>query len=172
MKNKKLDFINISFKDSDLLCKLSKNQRFKSYLKNHKEINADFDAFSEKKKSRFTYCVCSSEDKLLSLIITANVSREPPDYMKPWIAEEKETLWMDVVFLAKEEPNPEEAAELLAAFIVHCPKGIGALLSDPEATQSSTVALYEMVGFTRVSTFIKGQGFFKGTSHYLMKLPI
>jgi hypothetical protein len=167
MKNKKIDFINISIKDRELLDKLSKNKNFKSYLKDHKEIHADFSSLLEKKKPHFTYCVATSGDKLLSLIITADMTEDHPEYIKPWIEEEKKTLWMNLIFLDKVEET-----ELLLAFTTHCSKDNGALLADPEVKEESIIALYEAAGFTRVGTYIKGQGFFKGTSHYVMKLKI
>lgn len=172
MKSKKLELSIISIKNTELLDKISKNQYFKSYLKNNKELSSDFTALLEKRKSRFTYCVCSLGDKLLSLIITADLSKDTPDYMTSFVEEEKKTLWMDLIFLCKPDVKLEEAVEWLSAFISSCPKEIGALIADPEVKQEFSIALYEMAGFTRVSTFIKGQGFFKGTSHYMMKLKI
>ena len=168
MKNKSLEFFNISIKNKELLDKLSKNKIFKAYLKDHKEIDSDFSVFLEKKKSHFTYCVVCKKDKLVSLIITADISQEHPDYMKPWIEEEKKTLWIDLILLDK----MEEEAELLQGFSHFCPKEVGALIADPEVKEESTLNLYEKAGFSRVGTFIKGQGFFKGTSHYVMKLKI
>ena len=172
MKDEKIEFKYISSKEIDELNSLSKNSHVKAYLKNHKELLADFSSLLEKKKTVFAYTLCSYGDKPISLMITSDVSKEQPDYMTPWIEPEKETLWIDFIFLNKEEVDPEIGSELLAAFTVFCPKTVGALLAGPEVKEESKIALYEIAGFTRVSTFIKGQGFFKGTSHYLMKLKI
>ncbi len=122
MKSKKIEFKILSHNEDKIIKELIKNKLIKSYLSVHKEIAADFNSLVEKKKSHFTYYIASLGGKSFSLLITENVSKQQPDYMTPWIEESKETLWMDLVFLDKEEINPELGAELLTAFVVFCPK--------------------------------------------------
>ncbi len=171
MKIDKFNVIKLSLKDDNVIKNISGNAFFKSYLKNHKEIASDFALFIKNEKSRFNYWVCLSGDKLLSLIVIEDLSSNLPDYMIPWVETEKKTLWVSLIMLRK-EVAPEEGVQWLTSFISSLPKEVGALLTDPEVKEESTLAFYELAGFVKVNTFIKGQGFFKGTSHYLMKFKI
>ncbi len=142
---------------------LSKKQSVKLYLKSHKEIADDIEAQS----SHFTYWISSVPH---CLIITRDLTTTQPEHMTPWIEEEKQSWWIDLIFLSGHDLD--KGVEALRHFGATLAPEVGALLTDPEVKNETHLSLYEQAGFVRVSTFIKGQGFFKGSPHYILKLKL
>ena len=170
MSDKEIEIKSLSSKNAPLLKELEKHPRLKAYWKAHEALSADFNALLNAKKHKLAYWVCLASGKPQALILTADMTQEQPDYMVPWMEPERKTIWLSLIPLSKEGEKSEVALEHLSQFVSTLSKEVGTVLVDPEVQEEFFLALYEQAGFVKVSTFIKGQGFFKGTAHYLMKL--
>jgi hypothetical protein len=115
-----------------------------------------------------TYWICSHKKKPVGLVLSAPLSEGCPDPLVPWVEGELQTLWIDLLLMEK---NPH-ATELLKEFAASQGKEVGALLADPEVTNAELLSAYEEAGFAKVGTYVKGNGFFKGSPHYIMKLKL
>jgi RimJ/RimL family protein N-acetyltransferase len=94
------------------------------------------------------------------------------DYMVPWIEPEGKTLTTDFMIGEKAFLGKGLADITLKKFAESQDPSVTALLVDPEVKNAKAIHIYEKTGFIRVSTFTRGEGFFKGVPHYLMKLKI
>lgn len=123
------------------------------------------DALKNKGKNP-TYWICSYKKKPVGLILSIPLSEECPDPLVPWV--EEHTLWIDLLLMEKSS----SATELLKEFTSSQDKKVSALLADPEVTNAELLSAYEEAGFIKVGTYVKGNGFFKGSPHYIMKLKL
>jgi RimJ/RimL family protein N-acetyltransferase len=94
------------------------------------------------------------------------------DYMIPWLEPEGKTLTIDFAIGEEAFLGKGLSSETLKKFAEDQEPSVSALLVDPEVKNEKAIHVYEKAGFIRVSTFIRGQGFFRGKPHYLLKMKI
>ncbi len=137
------------------------------YWDKSQEIAADFDS-----SQKFNFWICLSDKEPYGLILASDPTQTPPEYLIPWIEEKGRTWLIDFIICEKSYQGKGLGAETLKQFAQHQSPEASALLAAPEVRNEKGMHIYEEAGFARVSTFIKGQGFFKGKPHYLLKLKI
>ena len=118
-----------------------------------------------KDEDAFERWICLCDGHPVGLILSQEASKCQKQLQEPlahWV--EGLTLLIDIVV------GDEAAMEL-------CPRGFSVshkavLLAAPEVQEEKKLEILEKAGFVKVSTFILGQGFFKGKPHYLLKLKV
>ena len=147
------------------VCMKSKEIEIKKSDNNDKTVVKLLKTNKRETEKGMSYWLCLHQGKPIGVIASTPLAQGCPEPFVPWL--EGATLWIE--FISSESIDPTLGAACLKAFAAEH-KGPGALLCDPDVKQAAALALYEAAGFTRVSTFIKGSGFFKGSPHYLLKL--
>jgi RimJ/RimL family protein N-acetyltransferase len=144
----------------------------KEYWDGSKEIAKHFeDPF-------FNFWICFCDEEPFGLVVTSDASHPDPatkevlDHIVPWLDPEGKTLLIDFAITEKDYLDKGLASETLHKFAQAQEPSVKAFLADPEAKNAKALHVYEMAGFVKVSTFIRGKGFFKGKPHYLLKLKI
>lgn len=151
----------IDSKNIDRFKSFSKSKELKEYWSQHQELKDDFSKISEG-ENQWEYWV-SGVQKPVCLVIRKLLVREEEEKLTPWLEEEMPSYWIDFIPLAEISIPP-----LIEKFL-ELSDTPSAFLTDPESREEEKVALWEQLSFKRVGSLIKGQGFFKGTSHYVMK---
>ncbi len=174
MDSKKIAFRKATPEDK----KLVKSWFDKSHVKDYwdQEALAHFTSFLTGDQVLFDYWICLDGKMPFGLIVTSNAAVQKPkdqkDAFVPWIEPEGITWMLDFI-IGEEEHLASGFAELaIKKFIEIQDPSITAFLADPEVKNEKALEILEKVGFTKVSTFIRGQGFFKGKPHYLLKMKI
>lgn len=150
----------------------------KEYWDKTKEVEANFCHFIEGNKDRFDYWVVLYDDKPIGLIRVCDAKNPDPktgetvDYLAVWLEPEGETWIIDLIIGEKSFLGKGLSDLIIHQFGQTQKPYVTAFLVDPEVKNEKALHIYEKAGFTRVSTFIQGQGFFKGKPHYLLKLKI
>lgn len=178
-----MDKAKISFKkalkaDKDLIKGWFKNAHVKKYWENIQEREDDFEAYLKGQKSRFAYWICLCDKEPFGLILAADATlpelgkTHTPDHVAPWLEPEGITLLIDFIICEKSYLKKGLSSETLKKFAENQGSFVTAFLSDPEVKNEHAVHVYDQAGFVKVGTFIRGEGFFRGKPHYLMKLKI
>lgn len=150
----------------------------KEYWDNSKKMWDNFESYIKGDKILFDYWICYYDKKPFGLIMTSDASEPDPDTKKqldhfiPWIEQEGTTLTIDFTIGEESFLGQGLSYETLKRFAETQDSSISAFLIDPEVKNERAIHVYEKAGFVRVSTFIRGKGFFKGSPHYLLKMKI
>lgn len=174
MDNKKITFKKAISADKKLVYEWLDKPHVKEYWDNSTEIRKNFDAYL-KEPSSIEYWICHYDKKPFGLIIASDASAPDPktkevrDYIVPWIELEGRTLVIDFTISEESFLGKGLSSETLNKFAEVQETSVRAFLTDPEVKNEKAIHIFEKAGFVRVSTFIRGQGFFKGKPHYLMK---
>lgn len=157
---KKQKFIQITKKNLKEFDSLRKVQEIKSYFSTHSHIASDFDAIA-KGENQYEYWIGENSSSQ-SLFIKKRLQAGEKEPLSQWIEENTPCYWIDWISLkgsvSVDTFLQEEKEEVY-------------FLTDPESKEADKIAELEQIGFKRIGSLIKGQGFFKGTSHYVMKRP-
>ncbi len=178
MDSQKITFKKAAKTDKKLVREWLDKPHVKEYWDNSKEMWDNFESYLKGSKILFDYWICLFNKEPFGLIMTSDASEPDPvtkevlDYMVPWIEPEGKTLTIDFaigeeVFLGK-----GLSSETLKKFAEAQDPSIKAFLVDPEVKNEKALHVYEKAGFVKVTTFIRGQGFFRGKPHYLLKMKI
>ncbi len=178
MDTKKITFKLATKGDKELVHSWYDKPHVKEYWDNSKEMWNNFKSYLQGDKELFDYWICSYDKKPYGLILTSDAAESDPKTKKqlehfiPWIEPEGKTLTID--FLIGEEAFLGKGLSYatLRKFGEVQDSSVTAFLIDPEVKNERAIHVYEKAGFVRVSTFIRGQGFFKGKPHYLMKMKL
>jgi hypothetical protein len=125
--------------------------------------------YDQERKEKGSYWVSYAGKTPLALILTQMLSPESPPPFGSWVEPEGTTLLIDVAALEGDFADVETMAAALKEFISVQPVEIKSILADAEVKQTAVSDAYEQAGFARLTTFVKGSGFFKGSPHYLLK---
>jgi RimJ/RimL family protein N-acetyltransferase len=156
--------------------KLIKGWLDKPHVKEHWDDRKEIVEHLE--NPQFHYWICLSDQKPFGLIITSDASQPDPatqevfDHIVPWIEPEGKTLIIYILIGEKAFLDRGLSSESLTMFAKAQGASVSAFLADPEVKNEKALHIYEKVGFVKVSTFIRGKGFFRGNPHYLLKLKI
>jgi RimJ/RimL family protein N-acetyltransferase len=178
MDTQKITFKKALKTDKDLVRGWLKKSHVKEYWDNTEEIGENFESYLKGSKALFDYWICLYDKVPFGLIITSDAStpepgqNETPDYSVPWLEPEGMTLLIDFVIGEKSFLGKGYSSATLSKFAKVQEPSVTAFLADPEVKNEKGIHVYEKAGFVKVSTFIRGKGFFKGKPHYLMKLKI
>jgi RimJ/RimL family protein N-acetyltransferase len=178
MDPEKITFKKADKKDKKLVHEWLDKPHIQEYWDKSFKIGDNFDAFLKGTKSHFEYWICLHNKEPFGLLLTSDAAHPDPktkevlDHLVPWLESDGKTLIID--FAITEEPflGQHFASETLKKFVTTQDSSVKAFLADPEAKNEKATHVYEEAGFVKVSTFIRGQGFFKGKPHYLLKLKI
>lgn len=157
----KYTFKLINSKNISQLESILKSEELQNYWVQNPEIKEDF-AKVEKGNSSWEYWV-GEGTKPQCLLIRRALEWQEDEKLSPWLEEGKSGYWIDFVPLSQ-----EPLSHLIEQFL-ELSDPSGAFLTDPEVQQEEKVVFWEQIGFKRVGSLIKGQGFFKGTSHHVLK---
>lgn len=178
MEVKKITFKKATKADKDLITGWLKKSHVKEHWDNPEELLEDFETFLKGKKLRHEYWICSYDKQPFALLLTIDASEPEPgqrqtsDVFIPWLELEGMTLLIDFAICEKSFLKKGLSSETIKKFSQTVDPHVSALLADPEVKDERAVHVYEKAGFVKVATFIRGEGFFKGQPHYLMKLKI
>jgi RimJ/RimL family protein N-acetyltransferase len=173
-----ISFRKASKKDKELIIGWFKKPHLKGYWDNAEEIHEQFNLFLSGKKAHYEYWICSCDKEPFALILTADASepehnhKQAPDYIVPWLEPEGQTLLIDFAICEKSFLGKGLSETTLKQFAQMQEPHVTAFLAAPEVKNEQGIHVYEQAGFARVGTFIRGQGFFKGKPHYLLKMKI
>ncbi len=178
-----MDIDKITFKkaqksNKDLVQGWLKKAHVKEYWDNSEEMWENFESYLKGRKVLFDYWICFYDKVPFGMIMTSDASepepgqKEPLDHFIPWLESEGMTLTIDFVIGEKSFLGKGLGSQTLQKFAEVQDPNVTAFLVDPEVKNERAVHVYEKAGFAKVSTFIRGKGFFKGKPHYLMKMKI
>ena len=176
MDAQKITFKEATKADKKLVRGWLDKPHVKEYWDNSKKMWDNFESYLKGDKILFDYWICSYDKEPFGLIMTSDASEQDPDTKKqedhliPWIEPEGTTLAIDFAIGEESFLGKGFSYATLKRFAETRGPSITAFLIDPEVKNERAIHVYEKAGFTRVSTFIRGQGFFKGSPHYLFKL--
>lgn len=154
-----------------------KQPHVKEYWDATQEIWTNFTDFIEGDKKGYDYWICLYKEKPYGLIRTSNALMPDPKTGKPfdpiisWVESEGATLIIDLI-IAEEFLGKGLADLTFKRFSEIQEPEVSAFLVTPEVKEEKAMHVYEKAGFVKVSTFIRGQGFFKGKPHYILKLRL
>ncbi len=150
----------------------------KEYWDASKKMRENFDSYLKESKPFLDFWICSLDKEPFGLI-KASDATEPDhdeerelDYFIPWTELEGVTLLVDFAIGEESFLGKGLSSETLKQFAKIQEPSVTAFLADPEAKNERAVHVFEKAGFARITTFIRGKGFFKGKPHYLLKLKI
>lgn len=178
MEDKRITFRKAKKADQKLLKEWFNQEHVQEFWDNSQAMWDNCESYLNGKKKLFDYWICLYDSKPYGLIMTSNASEQDPDkpstsdYMVPWIEQEGTTLTIDFMIGEKAFLGKGLSDITLKKFAEVQDPSVVALLVDPEVKNARAIHVYEKAGFVRVSTFTRGEGFFKGIPHYLMKLKI
>lgn len=176
--SKKISFRKTKKTDKKFLKEWFNKDHVKEFWDKSVEMWKNCESYLDGDKQLFDYWICLYDSKPYGLIITSDASEADPhklenhDHTVPWIEPEGKTLTIDLIIGEKSFLGKGLAEITLKKFAEKQDPSVTALLVDPEVKNAKAIHIYEKVGFVRVSTFTRGEGFFKGVPHYLMKLKI
>lgn len=176
MEIKKITFKKAAKSDKDLVKGWLKKSHLKEYWDNREEMWENFESYLKGHKMLFDYWICSYDKQPFGLILTSDAAepqsdqKQTPDHVVPWLEPEGITLILDFVIGEKSFLGKGYASATLKRFAEVQDQNVTAFLVDPEVKNERGIHVYEKAGFVKVATFIRGEGFFKGKPHYLMKL--
>ncbi|MEN9343304.1 MAG: hypothetical protein RLZZ453_91 [Chlamydiota bacterium] len=151
---KKHEFKVIKPSDSEIIAFLSKNSSVKSRVKNFPNFQGDIQ-----------YWIDTQAKKPHLLLVLTPIQKGVTEPLTAWIEEEGSTYSLDIIPLLS--PSPDALTCFLTCFSQKC-----TLLAVPAVQDEASIDLLELAGFKRVGSLIKGQGFFKGTPHHVMKYRV
>lgn len=125
--------------------------------------------YDQERKDNGIYWVCYAGKTPLALILTQTLSAESPPPFGAWVEPEETTLLIDFAALDGNFADVEVMAAALKEFVSIQSSEVRSILADAEVKQTAVSDAYEQAGFARLTTFVKGSGFFKGSPHYLLK---
>ena len=173
MDAKKITFRKAKKTDKKLLKEWFHKEHVKKFWHHSSEMWGQCESYLDGDAHLLDYSICSYDAKPYGLIITGDVSKsESRDPIVPWIETDGKTLTLDFMIGEKAFLGKGLAEITLKKFIDNQDPSVTAVLVDPEVKNAQAIHIYEKTGFVRVSTFTRGEGFFKGIPHYLMKLKI
>ncbi|MBS0604196.1 MAG: GNAT family N-acetyltransferase [Verrucomicrobia bacterium] len=178
MESKKITFKKAVKTDKKLIKSWFDKPHVKEYWDNSKEMWDNVESYLEGDKILFDYWICLYDKEPYGLIMTSDAAEPDPrtkkqlDYFIPWIEPEGTTLTIDFMIGEKAFLGKGLSDLTLKKFAEVQEPSVTAFLVDPEVKNEKALHVYEKAGFVRVSTFIRGQGFFKGKPHYLLKMKI
>lgn len=178
MDTQKIAFKKAGKSDQKLIQAWLDKPHIKEYWDNAQEIMARFESSLKKGEDHRNFWICFYHQEPFGLMITLDVTVPNPhakeilDHLTPWIEPEGKTLIFDFVIAEEVFLGKGLASEVLKKFIEVLDVSDKALLADPEVKNEKGIHILEKAGFVKVSTFIRGQGFFRGKPHYLLKLKI
>lgn len=173
---KKITFKKAVKKDRSVVRQWLDNPHMKEYWDNSQEMWDNFESYLNGKKILFDYWICLYDQEPYGLIMTSDASEADPrtgkqaDHLIPWVEPEGMTLTIDFAIGEESFLGKGLSSETLKKFAEAQPPSVEAFLVDPEAKNEKATHVYEKAGFVKVSTFIRGEGFFKGKPHYLLKM--
>jgi len=144
----------------------------KAYWDKSDELAKQLDSALKGDQAHPDFWICLSHNEPFGLILASDASLNPSEPLIPWIEEKGRTLLIDFMICETPYLGKGLGADTLKGFAQAQSAETSALLAAPEVKNEKGMHVYEEAGFVRVSTFIKGQGFFKGKPHYLLKLKI
>lgn len=178
-----MDVQKITFKkavkaDKKLVHEWLDKPHIKEHWDNSKKMGEIFDSYLKEDKTPFDFWICSLGKKPFGLIKISDAA-EPDhdeekelDYFIPWTEVDGVTLLLDFAIGEESCLGKGLSSETLKQFIKIQDPSVTAFLADPEVKNEKALHIYEKAGFVKVTTFIRGEGFFKGKPHYLLKLKI
>jgi RimJ/RimL family protein N-acetyltransferase len=174
MDSKKITFKKAAKADKKLIQQWLGTPHVKEYWDSPKEVLDQFDSTFKEENNPFTFWICLHDKTPFALILTtdAHHPKEIHDHLAPWIEQEGTTLLIDFVIGDEAFIGKGLSAQTLIKFAKDHKSSISALLCIPEVKNEKGLHVFEKAGFARVSTFIKGKGFFKGKPHYLLKMKL
>lgn len=178
MDEKKITFRIAAKADKKLVQGWLDKPRIQEYWDISKELSTNFQTYLKGEKEPFEYWICLYEKEPFGLIMTSDAAqpdlgvKDSPDHRLPWLESEGITLMIEFAIGEKSYLGKGYSSATLKRFAEIQPPEVKAFLADPEVKNAKGIHVYEEAGFVRVSTFIRGKGFFKGEPHYLMKRKI
>ena len=178
MDEKKITFRKAAKADKKLVHGWLDKPRVQEFWDISDEIAMNFDTYLQGEKGPFVYWICLYEKEPFGLIMTSDATapdpevKEAADHRIPWLEPEGTTLMIEFAIGEQSYLGKGYSSATLKRFAAEQPPEVKALLADPEVKNERGVHVYEEAGFVRVSTFIRGKGFFKGEPHYLMKFKL
>lgn len=164
--------------DKKLVHEWLEKPHIEEYWDKDSKIKENFDAFIKDAETPFAFWICLQDKEAFGLIVTSDASHPDPktkevlDHIVPWLEPEGKTLVIDFAITEESFLGKHNASETLKQFAKAQDASVKAFLADPEAKNERATHVYEEAGFVKVSTFIRGKGFFKGKPHYLLKLKL
>jgi RimJ/RimL family protein N-acetyltransferase len=178
-----MDLEKITFRkavktDKKLVLEWFEQPHMKEFWDTSKEMWNHFESYLKGTNELYDYWICSYGKEPYALIMTSNASEpdkgaaQAPDHFVPWIEPEGTTLTIDFAIGEEGYLGKGYSSTTLMQFAKFLDPSVTALLVDPEVKNEKAIHVYEKAGFVKVSTFIRGKGFFKGKPHYLLKLKL
>jgi RimJ/RimL family protein N-acetyltransferase len=176
--DKKISFRKAQKADKKLLKEWFNKPHVKEFWDNRQKMWDNCEAYLNGHKELFDYWICLYDSEPFGLMMTSDASEpnkgkdQAPDHFIPWIEPEGTTLTIDFMIGEKSFLGKGLAHLTLKKFAESQDSSVKAFLVDPEVKNGKAIHIYEKAGFVRVSTFTRGEGFFKGKPHYLLKMKI